>query len=280
MTYKLQPRYDARKSFYGKATVEKEGNKIILYSYGTKVAQIEDGRATVFGTYSDITLRHIKDFLKQNGFKAENSKQIMEDYKEGGNLHNALLSARIENKDTEKVKKTYSEPSKSQSKDVPVMQGERAFKINDRVQIVARYGDARDGFNHTATLYIDGKEVDSAKTHYINRTWESYEFQSVMQKLIEKTTKLNSEEKEHAKKWLDGDRTDWSSFKTTGMIAKLGDVFGNTEKEKNDWKARMLKAGLGNKGLQMPDDWDKLDEKEKKRRLDAVIKMTQEVGEK
>ena len=27
-------------------------------------------------------------------------------------------------------------------------------------------------------------------------------------------------------------------------VAKLGDVFGTTPKEKNDWKARMLKAGL------------------------------------
>jgi hypothetical protein len=64
------------------------------------------------------------------------------------------------------------------------------------------------------------------------------------------------------------------------MVAKMGEIFGQTEKEKNDWKARMLKAGLGGKGLEMPDDWDTLTEKEKKRRLDMVIKMTQEAGKK
>jgi hypothetical protein len=36
--------------------------------------------AEVYGTYSSTTLRHIKEFLKQNGFKAESSKQIMADY--------------------------------------------------------------------------------------------------------------------------------------------------------------------------------------------------------
>jgi len=101
-----------------------------------------------------------------------------------------------------------------------------------------------------------------------------------MKNVIDATTSLSDAEKEHAKKWLSGDRTDWSDFKMTGAIAKLGEVFGQTEKEKNDWKARMLKAGLGGKGLEMPDDWDTLDEKTKKKRLDAVIKMTQEVGKK
>jgi hypothetical protein len=257
---KLQPKYDARASFYGKAKIRKEGNKLILQSYNTDVAVIENGRATVFGTYSMTTSRHIKEFLLQNGFKADNTKQIMKDYKEGAT-------------------KTFETPT-SKSKDIPLMAGEKAFKINDKIQIVARSGDARDGFNHFAILYIDGIEVDSAKVHYINRTWESYEFQSVMQKLIDKTTALTPAEKETAKSYLAKDHTDWSAFKTTGMIAQLGEVFGQTEKEKNDWKERMLKAGLGGRGLEMPEDWGNLDEKEKKRRLDAVIKMTQEVGKK
>jgi hypothetical protein len=266
MTYgiKLEPRYDARKSFYGKAEVRKEGNKLILKSYATDVAQIEDGKATVFGTYSPTTSRHVKEFLLQNGFWAFNTKQIMKDYSGERELPQGMFSQGL----------------KKESKEIPLMAGERAFKINDKVQIVARSGDARDGFNHFATLYINGEAVDEAKVHYINRTWESYEFQSVMQKLIDKTTALTPAEKETAKSFLNKDHTDWSDFKMTGAIAKLGEVFGQTEKEKNDWKERMLKAGLGGKGLEMPEDWGTLDEKEKKKRLDAVIKITQEVGEK
>jgi hypothetical protein len=80
--YGLEPRYDSRKSFYGKAQVDTgdNGDKNKLYSYGTLVAEIKDGKPVVYGTYSQTTLRHIKDWLKQNGFKAETSRQILADY--------------------------------------------------------------------------------------------------------------------------------------------------------------------------------------------------------
>ena len=81
-TYDLSPRYDSRQSFYGKARVDTgdAGDKNKLYSYNTLVAEIKDGKPVVYGTYSATTLRHIKDWLKQNGFKAETAKQIMKDY--------------------------------------------------------------------------------------------------------------------------------------------------------------------------------------------------------
>jgi hypothetical protein len=47
MSFELETRNDSRKSFYGKATVKREGNKLILQSYNTDVAQIENGKATV-----------------------------------------------------------------------------------------------------------------------------------------------------------------------------------------------------------------------------------------
>lgn len=79
--YDLTPEYDSRKSFYGKARIETFSNgSMYLISYSTTVAVISDGKAFVNGVYSQTTLRHIKEFLKQNGFKAENSKQIMADY--------------------------------------------------------------------------------------------------------------------------------------------------------------------------------------------------------
>ncbi len=81
--YDLTPQHDSRKSFYGKARVEQtvQGGVMRLISYTTHVASIIPGkRAEVYGTYSQTTLRHIKEFLLQNGFKADNSKQIMADY--------------------------------------------------------------------------------------------------------------------------------------------------------------------------------------------------------
>lgn len=79
--YSLEPHYDSRKSFYGKARIitEPDGSQTLI-SYSTKVAEIKNGKAIVYGTYSSTTLRHIKEFLKQNNFKAESSSQIMKDY--------------------------------------------------------------------------------------------------------------------------------------------------------------------------------------------------------
>lgn len=90
--YDLSPRYDSRNSFYGKARVEeKDDGTKILYSYGSKVAMIKDGKAILglgkdhgyeylLWAYSPTTLRHVKEFLKQNGFKADSRAQMEKDY--------------------------------------------------------------------------------------------------------------------------------------------------------------------------------------------------------
>lgn len=79
-TFELQPLYDGRKSFYGKAFVERwgieNGMQLVLKSYGTEVAKITP--ITSIGTYPAIfdvavnmdalsatTLRHVKEFLAQ-----------------------------------------------------------------------------------------------------------------------------------------------------------------------------------------------------------------------
>jgi len=150
------------------------------------------------------------------------------------------------------------------------------FKINDKITVVARREKTRNGFKHVADLYIDGDLMDSTKVNYLNRTWESYDYQSALIRLIEKTTYLSDEEKKQGMQFTK-DRITVErkkvneQFGQIGKIAKLGEVFGQTLKEKNDWKTRMLKAGLENKGLIMPEDWDTLDEKTKKKRLDTVI---------
>lgn len=81
--YDLSPRYDARASFYGKAVVtDNEDGTVELRSYGTLVAKITIPNDTpeVYGWFSNTTGRHIKEFLKQYGFKAENKSQILKDY--------------------------------------------------------------------------------------------------------------------------------------------------------------------------------------------------------
>jgi hypothetical protein len=75
-----------------------------------------------------------------------------------------------------------------------------------------------------------------------------------------------------AKEFVEHYQESNKDLNAVGMIMKLGEVFSaGDQKRSNDWKARMLKAGLGNKGLIMPDDWDTLTEDEKEKRLNGVI---------
>lgn len=78
--FELQPLYDGRRSFYGKAFVERwgtdKGTQLVLKSYGTVVAKVTP--ITSIGVYpavydvavnmdalSATTLRHVKEFLAQ-----------------------------------------------------------------------------------------------------------------------------------------------------------------------------------------------------------------------
>lgn len=165
--YKLRPIYDSHKDFYGKATVQEYeyGNNHfikVLTSYQTQVAAIRDNKPEVYGTYSATTLRHIKEFLLQNGFKAESKAQIIKDYESKEDL-----------------------------------------------------------------------EID---------------------KNIEATDNL----------------------KMVSNVMALGDIFSNNQTDSNNWKARMLKAGIPEGALHMPEDWNTLSEDVKTSRLNAVIAALEE----
>jgi len=57
-------------------------------------------------------------------------------------------------------------------------------------------------------------------------------------------------------------------LKSASMVALMGEIFCDDQKDKNVWKKRMLDAtGL----LNFPDDWDELSENEKQKRLDDAI---------
>jgi len=78
----------------------------------------------------------------------------------------------------------------------------RIFKVNDKVQIVCNSVGTRYGFRHDAKLFVNGYEVEKTKVCYYNRTWEPFEFQTVVLKLIDKTDALTEAEKEQFKATL------------------------------------------------------------------------------
>lgn len=160
----------------------------------------------------------------------------------------------------------------------------KTFKIGKDIQVVCNAENTRSGFRHLASLVINGNEVDKTKCCYLNRTWEAWEFQSVIESLIGKTNCLTKRQKTSALKKLNGNdgysgtgcQGEKAQFKTVAGIARLWEIFAGDEKGKNDWKKRILSAGLENSGLQFPENWDQLDEETKRARLDGAIKVISE----
>lgn len=154
----------------------------------------------------------------------------------------------------------------------------QTFKVNEKITIDCESKSNRRGFQHIATLKIDDLKALTTRRQYYNRTWESYEYKSVLKQLVNKAEKkldISKKAIEEMRAFIKNPQRiedDLKPLKALGALAKIGEFFGNTKKEKNDWKKRMLKAGLGN-NLMLPDDWDSLPEEEKAKRLDGAIEQ-------
>lgn len=157
------------------------------------------------------------------------------------------------------------------------------FKINDKLAIGAEYYQTRYSWGHKAHLYRvrtpehDDDCIESVKITYYNRTWERFEFESALYRVVNNALghkKITREEAETCNSYIKNYQEKPDPFlETVSSVARMGEFFGKNQKESNDWKARMLKAGLENKGLIMPEDWDTLDEDTKTTRLDNVIAL-------
>lgn len=157
----------------------------------------------------------------------------------------------------------------------------QVFKITKNLEAVCRSEGTRYGFRHLAELQRDGyREIAHTKACYYNRTWERYQFESVLESLLENSQELltgyelRTFKNKLKNQWRKDDEKKTSKmFSTVAMVAKMGEVLTGSQKEANDWKARILKAGLGDRGLTMPEDWDQLSEDEKTARLDGVLSV-------
>lgn len=158
------------------------------------------------------------------------------------------------------------------------------FIINKHLTATAETYETRYSWGHKAWLYRDGVEIAYRKITYYNRTWERYTFESILECLADKA-KPHLSKYEHARfsgliknEWHeDAVKEIDRQFGMLAGIAKMGEILGADQKEANDWKKRMLKAGLP--GLDMPEDWDTLTEDEKTTRLDQVINELGKKGE-
>jgi hypothetical protein len=118
--------------------------------------------------------------------------------------------------------------------------------------------------------------ISETKVCYLNRTWESFEYETVIVNLL----KINSDilPKQTITKFLKKQSGEYKKqanrmFSSIAMVAQIGNILCNDQKEKNDWKKRMVLAGLPE--LDIPEDWDLLSESEKENRLNNVINELQ-----
>lgn len=151
---------------------------------------------------------------------------------------------------------------------------DKFFHVSKVHTIVCRCESTRYGFRHLATLLGKYSEVISkTKCCYYNRTWESYEFQSVIHSLLFKV--FNKQTAKRYMKKIDAEAHGHVNdhFNLVANIAKLGDILCEKPEDQNAWKKRMISTVPG---IDIPEDFDKLPEDEKAKRLDGVIGVMSE----
>jgi hypothetical protein len=79
----------------------------------------------------------------------------------------------------------------------------RIFNLNKVYNIVCNSESTRYGFRHLATLHKNGFSIAKTKACYYNRTWECFEFESVILDLINNNFKGAEKQKflETVKTW-------------------------------------------------------------------------------
>jgi hypothetical protein len=154
------------------------------------------------------------------------------------------------------------------------IKNDKIFKITDNAEVRCSWFKTNYGFKHEAELYYDGLFQCSAKVCYYNRTWESFEYETVLGSVLRKAHFFDDSVAEIISRYRNKNIEEVNQqFSTIAGLAKMGELLSDDKKEQNDWKKRMLDAGLSGLGLDMPDNWDSLSEDDKERRLNSVITM-------
>ena len=65
------------------------------------------------------------------------------------------------------------------------------FKFGD-FEVICESQSTRSGFRHLATLYKNSIEIDETKICYLNRTWESFEFEIIINKLRDRNKEFQT----------------------------------------------------------------------------------------
>ena len=147
---------------------------------------------------------------------------------------------------------------------------ETFFKLDEQYTVLARWQKTRIAFKHTASLFQNGTKIGETKICYQNRTWESYEYESVVNKIIDLFFKGKQKEKYVAAAAAIGRGEVNKTFAPVKALVGIAELLGADQAQRN----RLKKAALASlPGIEFPDDFDHLPAEEQKRRLDAAVKV-------
>lgn len=164
----LEPRYDSRNSFYGKArVVTKDNGDEELYSYGTLVAGIKDGKPYSKGKFSQTTSRHQREFFKQRDIDPA-TVEVVEEEKECKNCKecdNKLEAFRAKSRELRHAKiqemlskKTESKDEVKDVNDLGIVEGvpdkEEAVPNTEEAKIKVESKFSSKSFNEALTTYL------------------------------------------------------------------------------------------------------------------------------
>jgi hypothetical protein len=62
----------------------------------------------------------------------------------------------------------------------------KTFKLNNLYSVSCEFEETKEGFRHTANLLKNGVLIgEETIVNYLNRTWECFEFETVLKKCID-----------------------------------------------------------------------------------------------
>jgi hypothetical protein len=148
-----------------------------------------------------------------------------------------------------------------------------------KYQVICEYKKTRMAFKHTAIVRDEHyNAISETKICYQNRTWESYEFQSVIHQAIGIAfgaggrRKNKPEQDALIKQYCDeidarARGIEAKRFEPVKMVCAFGALLTSTPEERANWDKRMLSTIPG---IDFPDDFDQLSVEEQQKRLDAA----------
>jgi hypothetical protein len=60
----------------------------------------------------------------------------------------------------------------------------RTFTLSKEYNVVCSWQNTRNGFKHIASLCKNGVAIYKTKICYLNRTWEAYEYEDILHKVV------------------------------------------------------------------------------------------------